>query len=590
MPAIIRVTLSRKALQIEPGQQGELTVTIQNLSEIVDQYIVEVEGLDRGWFTVSPPRVSLFPQDEEKVTVKLHPPLTAPAGRVDFAVKVVSRENPVEWSRAKATLDVTPVFLFDLRLSPQRQTIIKGDGNFTVELTNPGNVELTLNLSASDPEEGCTYRFRPAQATIEAGGTTDVALTVTPEQRPRDQAKLYNFTVKATPVGAPERARTSSGQLECQAQVVSLDIGLWPQRRSAVGAGKFQVQLDNRGNTDLTLVLEGTDPEEACGYKFEPPQVTLGAGESRSLDLTVAPFGQPPAGEAKTYDFTVKAVPQEAPHQAQHVSGQFECRPKIVSFDLELSPARTSARQEGSFVVRLRNRANTEVSLQLSAADSDPACDLTFDSRCVRLGAGQRKDVALTVRPRGKPPSGETTVCRFSVEAVPDEGRHLSQAAEAELELVRSRRRWQWGVGAALLLLAGVCAFVRFSLLVDWDWTPRGLGGEQHIEEPAPAEEELIDEFWSDPDVIPRGDCTILRWWAGRPDVVVVAGPGVGLEIPFDGEIGVGAGVEHFDVWPSGRDLEGEVEVCPEESTEYRLEVYRDGERDVFTTFVAVEQ
>lgn len=57
MSALIRVTLSQTELQIEPGQKGELSVTVQNLSEIVDQYAVEVEGLDTAWFTVSPPRI-----------------------------------------------------------------------------------------------------------------------------------------------------------------------------------------------------------------------------------------------------------------------------------------------------------------------------------------------------------------------------------------------------------------------------------------------------------------------------------------------------------------------------------------------------
>jgi hypothetical protein len=46
MSALIRVALSQKEFKIEPGQEGEVAVTVQNLSEIVDQYWVEVEGLD----------------------------------------------------------------------------------------------------------------------------------------------------------------------------------------------------------------------------------------------------------------------------------------------------------------------------------------------------------------------------------------------------------------------------------------------------------------------------------------------------------------------------------------------------------------
>lgn len=66
MSALIRVLLSQKELQIEPGQRGELLATIQNLSEIVDQYSVEVEGLLPSWYSVPVSGVSLFPQDQER--------------------------------------------------------------------------------------------------------------------------------------------------------------------------------------------------------------------------------------------------------------------------------------------------------------------------------------------------------------------------------------------------------------------------------------------------------------------------------------------------------------------------------------------
>lgn len=49
MSALIRVVLSHRELQIEPGQKGELVATVQNLGEIVDQYSIEVDGLRPGW-------------------------------------------------------------------------------------------------------------------------------------------------------------------------------------------------------------------------------------------------------------------------------------------------------------------------------------------------------------------------------------------------------------------------------------------------------------------------------------------------------------------------------------------------------------
>jgi len=587
MSAIIRIALSLKELEIEPGQKGELGLTIQNLSEIVDQYIVEVEGLDPAWITTSPPRISLFPQDEGQVTIELRPPQAARSAAYDFAVKVISRENPVEWSRVEAVLRVTPVFLFEVKLSPQRKVVRGEDATFKVGLKNPGNVDLALSLSAADPEEACTYRFDPAQLTVEAGATKIVPLTVSPPGAAGEERRLHTFTVKVAPENAPEKARTVTGQLECQPRVVSLGLGLWPQRRSAVGSGTFQVQLDNRGNTDLHVALEATDPGEACAYKFEPPQVALRAGESRQVALTVAPFGRPPAERAEVYDFLVKAVPQEAPREAQQVSGQFECQPKVVSFDLGLSPARTSARKEGVFVIQVRNRGDTALGLSLSAADSDGACDCTLETQRVKTGPGESRELPLRVAPRKKPPRGQSTEYGFTVEAVPDEGPHLSQSADGVLEIRRPKARWRWAI-AALLLLA-VVGGVAFALLRDGDWEWLESFPDRQEDPAAVPDTERGARFWANPDVVPRGGCTILHWWAERPDAVIVEGPGIRFEKPFDARaVEVSPEIGPWDVRHKGENLEGELEVCLEESTEYFFIVIRDGREQVIQTFVAV--
>ena len=586
MSALIRIVLSKTELQIEPNQKGELGVIIQNLSEIVDQYTLEIEGLDPGWVTLSPPQISLFPQDEGQVKVELHPPQGARAGTYDFAVKVISRENPVEWSRATGTLEVVPVFLFEVNLSPQRIAVTGQDAAFRVGLKNPGNVDLNLHLSATDPEEALSYRFDPPRVTVEAGATKIVPLTVSPGQASTEERRIHSFIVRVAPADAPEKARTASGQLECQPRVVDLELGLWPQRRSAQGVGTFQVQLNNRGNADLNVALQGTDPAEACAYKFEPSQVMLKAGESRQVPLTVAPYGKLPTEEPVLYDFTVQAVPQEAPHRAAQVTGQFECLPKMISFDLALAPPQASVRDSGSFLIQVTNRGDSDLSLDLSAADADSACTFTLASQQVELAPGENREVPLQVAPRTKPPRGQRMSCPFTVDAAPQDAPHLRESIEGELAVLRPRRRWIWALAGLLLMV--VLGGAILALLSDG-----GGDGGDFIVEPTEAyqeEEMLAAEFWAEPDVVPRGGCTLLRWWAEQPDRVVIEGPGMGMEVPFEGEVGVGPGVHHWDVRRSGETLEGEVEVCPEEAAEYYFVVIRGRGEVVLPTFVRVEE
>jgi len=215
------------------------------------------------------------------------------------------------------------VISFELAIWPQRQSI-EGEGTFRVQLTNLGNAEIALDLSAMDPEEGCTYLFDPHRVTLEAGGSKEVSLTVRPKERPLEEAKRYDFRVRAVPANAPHKAREVLGQLECKPLVISFEVGISPERQSTGGRGTFRVQLTNLGEAEIALDLSAMDPEEACSYRFKPNRVTIGGSESKKVVLVVTPRRRPPAGETKGYDFTVKATPADAPHLAQTTTGRLD--------------------------------------------------------------------------------------------------------------------------------------------------------------------------------------------------------------------------------------------------------------------------
>jgi len=471
MSAVIRVALPRKALQIEPGQRGELPLTIQNLSEIVDQYTVDVTGLDPSWLEVSPSRISLFPQDADQVAIKLHPPLSARAGTYELVVVVRSRENEIERTQVEATIDVSAVFRYDVSLSPQRKSTVSNRATFVMHLSNPGNVDANLRLSAKDPEDACTYDFRPPQLVVQAGTRMDVPLTVTARQPAPEEGKLHNFTIEAFPVGAQHKARTVNGQLECQARVVSLEMSLWPPRRSAVGAGQFQVQLANRGNTELSLDLDGTDPAEACAYRFDPGHVMLGAGESRQVSLTVAPIGRPPTDRPQVYDFVVRALPRGAPHKAAQARGQLECLPVVISFDMQLIPPQQTARDRAEFQVKLINRCDVPLSLELTANDAEGACDYVFETQRASVPPQETRTVWLEVSPREKPAAGESRSHTIDVRAIPVDAPHLVRSAAGQLDLEQPMG-WRVLVLAVLgFALGGSCmSLIRFGFVYQGDW------------------------------------------------------------------------------------------------------------------------
>ncbi len=60
---------------VAPGATGELTVTVQNLTNLLDQVELRVEGIDPEWVQVVPPILPVFAQGQAKARVLVSPPL-----------------------------------------------------------------------------------------------------------------------------------------------------------------------------------------------------------------------------------------------------------------------------------------------------------------------------------------------------------------------------------------------------------------------------------------------------------------------------------------------------------------------------------
>jgi uncharacterized membrane protein len=185
MSALIRVVLSAQSARVLPGEKTEISATIQNFSEIVDRYQINVEGIDPSWVTVSRKELSLFPKDQDQVRITLQPPAgtEARAGSYDMRVLAISQENPVERTTVPFVLEIGAQATLDVTLRPQKQSSLD-QGVFSLQVANSGNTDLTVQLSASDPEEGCYYAFTPPQAPVPAGQSRMIQLLVRPKAPP----------------------------------------------------------------------------------------------------------------------------------------------------------------------------------------------------------------------------------------------------------------------------------------------------------------------------------------------------------------------------------------------------------------------
>jgi hypothetical protein len=317
------ISLEPAGLEVQAGQSVTARVNISNQGIQVDHFRVSVSGIPSDWVSDLPPVIRLLPGEEHGVELTFRPPRSpqSRAGLHPLAVLVTSQQDAHEVAEARGTLTIVPYYDLSAELNPQKQSGTE-EGTFRVRIRNQGNARGTVSLQATDPEEGCTYAFTSPQIVVPAGEERVVQLRVRPKAPLRGMAsKRYPFTIMARLVESPELSRQVQGEWTQIAP--AFEVSLSPQAQSGTTGGTYSVWIDNREHADLAIELDATDPEGACLFTCDPPQVVVPAGQNRVVRLRVQPRSSSRSQEATTYSFTVVARPARAPQWARRVQGQW---------------------------------------------------------------------------------------------------------------------------------------------------------------------------------------------------------------------------------------------------------------------------
>jgi hypothetical protein len=174
-------------------------LNIQNTTVVLDQFPIQVTGLEASWLTPPPVEVGLFPGEVRDVEFKLHPPrnTSVKTGTYTFQVHVRSRANNVAQS-ISGVLQVTGEPRLRVELTP-RQRAGRGQATFNLNIVNGGDGDARAVLEGNDEEAACDFRFQPSEATLVAAGrSVSARVVVRARKRPwvgRDHA--YNFQILA---------------------------------------------------------------------------------------------------------------------------------------------------------------------------------------------------------------------------------------------------------------------------------------------------------------------------------------------------------------------------------------------------------
>lgn len=215
MSANIGVTLGTTRLEVAAGGTVEIPLIVRNLSQIVDHYIISVEGLDPTWWNLSVPTFSLFPNDQGEARLSIHPPKEAEAraGGYSFRVKATSKADPQDFTTVEVMLILKGFIMWDVEMAPSKVT--GKSGIYNLKINNLGNTDAVLVLEAKDAEEALSYQFSENPVTVPGGGSSRIRLDVKTKAKGIWQ-KQYNFQVNSRPSDSkgPREGKVINGTLE----------------------------------------------------------------------------------------------------------------------------------------------------------------------------------------------------------------------------------------------------------------------------------------------------------------------------------------------------------------------------------------
>jgi uncharacterized membrane protein len=178
MAGKIEVTVNPTTFTLTAGENAEVTVTLRNLGESIDQFTLSIDGLDPTWYTLPVSSVALFPNDQDNLKVQLHPPKTAEAeaGSYPFRLDVASQESPDEKSTVELTLEIRTLPGLEMELSPQR--IVGQKGAYKIIVNNKGGSGATVRLKARDAQGRLRLNLHPETVVVPPSGRSEAALEV----------------------------------------------------------------------------------------------------------------------------------------------------------------------------------------------------------------------------------------------------------------------------------------------------------------------------------------------------------------------------------------------------------------------------
>ena len=212
----VGIYLETVQLTAEPGQSVNLPVVLINQGTYPDQFRVSLTGIPATWISLPTQAVQLTPGEQRSLVVTIQPPRTpqSRAGRYSLAVSAASQAVPSEAVEAHLTLTVQAFTQFSSELQPPR---LNSGQVGRLKVKNQGNTQQGFSLAWRDSTavsgQG-DLTFTPPRLKVTVAEGQEVLAEFRTELRSVrwiGGEKTHPFSVSITP--STGQAQTQEGQV-----------------------------------------------------------------------------------------------------------------------------------------------------------------------------------------------------------------------------------------------------------------------------------------------------------------------------------------------------------------------------------------
>jgi len=285
----------------------------------------------------------------------------------------------------------------------------------------------------------------------------ELSVSLAPPKRPESVARSYPIAIRIQSQADPSQITEIRGTLRVL-PYFDWEIDLQPRKVTGVSKGTFEVQLTNRGNAELDVQLEASDPEAGCLYTFSPQRAMVPPGTGKVAELSVESRVPLPSEMTRTYLFTVTARAPAAPTPLREVQGQWV--QAVPQFEASLHPTQQTTAEEARFRVQVTNQSLADLEVSLEVSDETGSCQFACEPKTLAVPAAGEKSATLTVRSRQPLYGKEAVRHAVFIQAQPVGSPRFARQLQGEwVQTPRQRSLWP---PALLILLGWLIAWFAF--------------------------------------------------------------------------------------------------------------------------------